>query len=135
MEIIPQEMPAHRIEEYLKKDETLIIKDPPNSLIELYLLSNISQFLGIRAEFDYSIENNVSVKTLGKFNKNYGDLITLIKGAKNVDGFNALITFINNFNGSMKHQKFTKWTNYCFSIKHATSLDECLEYIIFKYNI
>ena len=126
-------MPEDRIAGYIEKDKTLIIKDPPAHLVELYLMSLIPQFLFIRAEADYSIENKVTNKTLGKFNKNYGELITLIKGAKNIGGFTALITYILQYTSISLN--FTKWENYCYSIKHATSLKECLEFMIFKYNI
>ena len=133
--IISNVMPEARIAEYMEKDESLIIKTPPDNLIELYLLSFIPQFLYIRAEHDYSIENiDIMPKTLGKYNKRYGDLIGLIKNAKNTEGFAALVRFIRTYSSILPEPCiFNKWTNYCYNIKHSVSLVECLEFIIFKY--
>lgn len=141
IEIIINVMSEDRIAKYLEQDKKLIIPTPPDSLIELFILSLIPQFARITAEHDYSVENvSICNKTLGKFNKNYAELIALIKNVfktKTKEVFNNLITFINELNPDVLSEckSFTKWTNYCYNIKHSTNLVECLEFVIFKYNI
>ena len=137
MNIISSIMPDDKIDSYVKLDEKLICINPPESLIELYLISRLTQDIGLRAEHDYSIENiTIMPKTLGKFNPNYGILITKIRTVcknKDIESFILLCDEINKYVSIPFPLR--KWENYCYSIKHSTCLTETLEFIISKYNI
>ena len=132
------------------KKKNLILLNPKKNIIDLYIIKMITQYLQIRAENDYSIENlkKIHEKKLNNYNKTYDIivslLITLFKSNK-LEDLNNLYIFIYNFieenkenyNYEIKlNNKILKYDkDELYSVLHSRNINECLSYLISYYNI
>lgn len=114
-----------------------LISVPNDTLIEIYIISTISEIMHLRAERDWSIESDVPERErrLGIQNPNYTQLTVLIRKflkVLNVSSLQSLIDFCREFKNkySLKFQIETITPvvcNYSRDIRTADNLDDCFE--------
>ena len=155
MHIVISEYTSEDIEYFLSKEKTIVHKTPSNGLINLFIIEMITNYLFIRAEHDYSIENvnniPLEMKKLNNFNPVYKNIVNLINNTikhKNIESLELLYIFISEFIKKYKDEYalihvavpviepvFKKYdlSKIYFHIKLARSLQETLNYLVSKY--
>lgn len=159
--IIPGELSEEDIKYYKDKSEELIHKNPSDSLINLFIIEYITNYLFIRAEKDYSIENTNNIpienKKLNNYNPIYDTIVKLINNvlkSHTIEDLDILYCFINDFITTYKDEYTAlhvsglvgspvggpiitpiiyKYDIKLIHIKLARNLNECFNYIVSKY--
>jgi hypothetical protein len=135
-------------------DFKIINKNPSSNLVNLFIIEMITNYLFIRAEFAYSIENinHIEDKKLGNSNPIYIEivgLINLVLKTKKLSDLYVLYQYINDFIVSYSkeyeamdypmpilHNLFYKYDKKTlYNIKLARSLNECFNFILSYYDL
>lgn len=123
------------IKRYEELSKSFKLQNPPRQLLEIYIISNMCEIMGLRAERDHSPEHNVpmSERKLGVQNPNYNEFVKVIrtfnKGQKRAD-FEQICLWIQRYLGLNIPFEIKVITNYRIDIRHAQTIEDCLSSLL-----
>lgn len=139
MQIEETQLSTDEITELIDKISKFIISDPNDELTEIYVISTLSEIIGLRAEQDYSAENQpVTEKKLGQYNPNYETFLGLVRSLleKNtVECFENLRTWLASYchqidKNYLMDGPIRYTSNFISDIRLASNVTDCLSFLI-----
>lgn len=139
MKITSKTIPNDLVDKYTILSKDFKVVDPPKNLLEIYIISRISEIIGLRAEKDWSIENICSVpekdRKLGVQNTNFTAYLKLVKNVYksfSLSDFKLLVDWLSKFLlaiGKPADFEIYRTSNYVIDIRHSSTVSECLTFI------
>lgn len=136
-------LPDDQVEKYKTLTAKFIEPNPTQQLNTIYIISNMTEIIGLRAENDWSIENKHIVaedqRRLGIENPNFKEFIGLINGyaKKPTYGkFKEILAWLEKFltlidkKEEYEALELVYIPNYTVDVRHSDSLNDCLNYLI-----
>ena len=142
MEFQIRELPPDIVEQYTKKTDQFITPNPDKELNRIYVVSNITEIMGLRAETDWSAEAPDIPKAqrrLGIQNPVYTELLELLtkylakpEKTQYIKIQNWLLTYLKQINRQelLDTTKLAYTKNYTVDIRHADTITDCMNYLI-----
>lgn len=134
----------HHIDVDKAKVNDFIIPDPNDELNRMYIISIISETIGIRAEREYSPEHHIPEKErkMGIQNENYTEFVKLIDTMfkeQSVQSFRVVEDFIRKYLKSInkislfpKYDTIQYWTNERYDVRLTNTVAEWFSYCVTK---
>jgi len=138
MEITQTELSKTQIDKYQQMQSELVLPDPPDQLRDIYVISNIAEITGLRAERDMSPESLNENPKLGNLNPNFAKFQNLIETYMKKPirvNFDTVYSWLEDYlaaiaKDDLLNGKLQYYNNYTIDVRHSQNLCDCLSYLI-----